>query len=119
MNPWIYLLLAGCCEVGFTTCMKLSANFTRWPWTVAFGVCALASFGLLNKAMSVIPLGTAYAVWVGLGAFGTAIVGMLFFRDPAGTMRLVFLGTLIASIIGLKVVSPHEQAPAPPAPAQP
>lgn len=120
MNPWVYLLLAGLFEVGFTTCMKLSAGFTKWPWIIAFAVCAIASFGLLNKSISVIPLGTAYAVWTGLGAFGTALIGIIFFRDPAGTLRLVFLGTLIASIIGLKFVSATvEHPPAPAATAEP
>ena len=105
MNPWIYLLLAGCFEVGFTTFMKLSNGFSRIPYTVAFAVCAILSFALLNKATTAIPLGTAYAVWTGLGAFGTALVGILFFKDPADTWRLVFLVTLIGSIIGLKFVS--------------
>lgn len=121
MSPWIYLLLAGCFEVGFTTCMKLSEGFTRWPWIIAFAVCAIASFALLNRSISVIPLGTAYAVWTGLGAFGTALVGIFVFRDPAGTWRLVFLGTLIASIIGLKFVSPPVpvERPVREAPARP
>lgn len=102
MNAWIYLLLAGCFEVGFTTFMKLSDGFSKWSYTSAFVVCAAASFGLLNKAVSVIPLGTAYAVWTGIGAAGTTLVGILLFKDPADTWRLVFLTTLIGSIIGLK-----------------
>ena len=102
MNAWIYLLLAGCFEVGFTTFMKLSDGFSKWPHTAAFVVCSIASFGLLNKAVSVIPLGTAYAVWTGMGAAGTAFVGILFFKDPADSWRLVFLSTLIGSIVGLK-----------------
>lgn len=105
MNPWFYLILAGCFEVGFTTFMKLSDGFSKWPYTIAFAICALLSFGLLNKSISVIPLGTAYAVWTGFGAFGTALVGILFFKDPADTWRLVFLSTLILSIIGLKIFS--------------
>lgn len=105
MSPWVYLILAGCFEVGFTTFMKLSDGFSKWPHTVAFVVCAILSFGLLNKSVSVIPLGTAYAVWTGLGAFGTAIIGITFFKDSSDAWRVFFLGTLIVSIIGLKFVS--------------
>lgn len=108
MNPWIYLVLAGSFEIGFTTFMKLSNGFSRIPYTVAFAVCAILSFVLLNKATTAIPLGTAYAVWTGIGAAGTAIVGIAFFKDPAETWRIIFLTTLIGSIVGLKFVSPHK-----------
>lgn len=97
--------MAGCFEVGFTTFMKLSDGFSKWPYTIAFIVCAILSFALLNKAITAIPLGTAYAVWTGLGAFGTAIVGIAIFKDSADAWRVFFLVTLIASIIGLKFVS--------------
>lgn len=105
MTGWIALILAGCLEVGFTTFMKLSAGFTRWPYTVGFVVCAVASFFFLNRATVVVPLGTAYAVWTGIGAFGTAVIGMVFFGDPANALRLLFLAALIGSIIGLKFFS--------------
>ena len=85
--------------------MKLSAGFSKWPYTIAFCACAILSFGLLNKSVTVIPLGTAYAVWTGLGAFGTAIVGIACFKDPSDVLRVFFLVTLIGSIIGLKFVS--------------
>lgn len=103
---WLLLILAGCFEVGFTTCMKLSDGFSRrWP-TIGFLVFAIASFVLLNKATSKgIPLGTAYAVWTGIGAFGTALIGIVFFSDELTAGRLFFLATLIASILGLKLVS--------------
>jgi quaternary ammonium compound-resistance protein SugE len=104
---WLILLLAGICEVGFTTMMKLSENFTRlWP-TIGFAVCAMASFALLSFALKFIPLGTAYAVWTGLGAFGTALIGIWYFGEPSNPMRMVFLFGLIAMIVGLKIVSPH------------
>lgn len=106
MNPWTTLILAGLFEVGFTTFMKLSDGFTKHVFTVSFAVCAIASFALLNKAISQIPMGTAYAVWTGIGAFGTAVVGILFFNDPAAMTRIFFLATLIGSIIGLKFVAP-------------
>lgn len=104
---WLYLIGAGLFEVGFTTCLKLSDNFGEWRWSLAFMVCAAISFGLLSKATVVIPLGTAYAVWTGIGAFGTALIGILFFKDPMTFWRVFFLLLLIASVIGLKFVSAH------------
>jgi quaternary ammonium compound-resistance protein SugE len=105
LNPWFYLLAAGIAEVGFTTFMKLSDGFRRWTFNVCFAVCALASFGLLNLATRNLSLGTAYAIWTGIGAFGTVLVGILFFGDPATFWRLAFLMTLIVSLIGLRFVS--------------
>ncbi len=105
LNPWIYLFVAGCFEMGFTSFMKLSDGFQRWGYNICFAVCALMSFGLLNLSTRDLSLGTAYAVWTGLGAFGTAAIGMLFFKDPTTFWRVTFLTTLIASIIGLKLVS--------------
>lgn len=86
--------------------MKLSEGFSKWPYTVAFAICAILSFVLLNKSVSVIPLGTAYAVWTGIGAFGTAVVGIVFFRDSTDWVRVFFLSTLIFSIMGLKFLAP-------------
>jgi len=102
---WIYLVLAGVMEIGFTTFLKLSDSFTKlWP-SVAFMGCALSSLGLLTLALKSIPLGTAYAVWTGIGAFGTALVGIMFYGDPYDAYRLFFLALLIVSIIGLRLVS--------------
>ncbi len=104
---WIYLLLAGCFEIGFTTFLKLSQNFTVWRYSIAFALCAMTSFFLLNKAIShQVPLGTAYAIWTGIGAAGTVVVGILFFNEPSDYLRISFLVLLIASIIGLKFVAP-------------
>lgn len=108
MNAWTFLLLAGVFEVGFTTFMKLSQGFTRWNYMVLFGLSAILSFFCLSQAMKTIPLGTAYAVWTGIGAAGTAIIGIVFFKDPASTGRLVFLTMLIGSIVGLKFFSASE-----------
>jgi quaternary ammonium compound-resistance protein SugE len=102
---WGLLLLAGLFEVGFTTCLKLSESFTKPLPSMGFLFCAILSFWLLTKAAETIPLGTAYAVWTGIGAFGTAVIGIYFFDDPSTTLRLVFLVLLIGSIIGLKLVS--------------
>jgi quaternary ammonium compound-resistance protein SugE len=105
LNPWIYLVAAGVFEMGFTTFMKLSNGFQNWGYNVCFAICALLSFGLLNLATRDLSLGTAYAVWTGIGASGTAAVGMLFFKDPTTFWRVTFLTTLIASLVGLKFVS--------------
>ena len=106
--PWIYLVLAGCFECAFTTCLKLSEGLSKLGWSVAFVLLSIVSFALLTLAAQKIPLGTAYAVWTGIGAVGTAIVGIIWFHDPSTFWRLFFLSTLIGSLIGLKLVSPGE-----------
>ncbi|MEZ5990582.1 MAG: multidrug efflux SMR transporter [Planctomycetota bacterium] len=102
---WIWLLVAGMFEVGFTTCLKLSEGFSRPWWTVGFVATSAVSFVTLTIAIKTIPLGTAYAIWTGIGAFGTAMVGILAFGETTTALRLLFLGLLIASIVGLKLVS--------------
>jgi len=104
---WLLLVGAGLFEIGFTTCMKMKQETGNYWWDAAFFVCAIISFGLLSAAIKTIPLGTAYAVWTGIGAVGTAVIGMVFFKDPASFWRLFFLFTIIASIVGLKLVSSH------------
>lgn len=105
---WLILIVAGLFEVGFTTCLKLSNNFSDWRWTLGFLICAALSFGCLSKAAQTLPLGTSYAVWTGVGAVGTALVGILFFKESSDFWRLFFIATLIASIIGLKFVSAEQ-----------
>lgn len=105
MSSWFFLILAGFLEVGFTTTMKLSEGFSKPLYTLAFFVLAIFSFVFLTKATATIPMGTAYAVWTGIGAFGTAVIGIVFFKEPATAWRMIFLATLIASVIGLKFVS--------------
>lgn len=105
LNPWVYLFTAGFFEIAFTTFMKLSDGFKNWTFNICFAVCAILSFGLLNLSTQKISLGTAYAVWTGMGAFGTVVVGMVFFKDPVNVWRVAFLTTLIGSIIGVKFVS--------------
>lgn len=102
---WLILILAGCFEIGFTTCMKLSDGFRRPVWSVLFAVSVLSSFALLAVALQTIPVGTAYAVWTGIGAAGTAVVGMLFFGDSARGIRIALLGAVVVSIAGLRMVS--------------
>ena len=105
--PWLYLILAGCFEVACTTMIRYVDGWAR-PWAlVGLVLLGAGSLGLLYKALQGIPIGTAYAVWTGLGAAGTVVVGILFYKEPTEALRLVFLTTLIGSIVGLKLVS-HE-----------
>lgn len=102
---WLYLLGAGMFEVAFATALKLSDGFTRlWP-TLAFLLFSLLSFLLLARAVLVLPIGTAYAAWTGTGAAGTALVGIAFLGESTNALRLFFIATLIASIIGLRLTS--------------
>ncbi|WP_298739895.1 multidrug efflux SMR transporter [uncultured Chitinophaga sp.] len=107
---WIILIIAGLFEVAFTSCLgkaKTSTGTTMYLWYGAFLVSLVASMLLLMKATQTLPLGTAYAVWTGIGAVGTALVGILVFHEPAHFWRLFFITTLIGSIVGLKAVSSH------------
>ena len=107
---WLILILAGLFEVGFTTCLskaKETSGTTSMYWLIAFFISLSLSMYLLYKATQTLPMGTAYAVWTGIGAVGTVIIGILFFKEPATFMRLLFICTLIVSIVGLKFVSSH------------
>lgn len=104
--PWIYLLLAGACEVACTTLYRYTDGLSRlWP-TVAFFAIGFLSLYLLNRAIAGIPLGTAYAVWTGIGAAGTALVGITAYGEPATAVRVLLLAGLVACIVGLKLVAP-------------
>lgn len=105
MSAWVYLILAGVLEVGFASMIKLTENFTKLIPTVIFVAFAISSFYFLTKAVETLPIGTAYAIWTGIGAFGTIVVGIILYNEPASMIRLFFLFTLIASIVGLKLVS--------------
>ena len=107
---WILLIIAGLFEVGFATCLgkaKETSGTESTLWMLGFFVCLAISMVLLYKATQVLPIGTAYAVWTGIGAVGTVLVGILIFKEPATFWRIFFLSTLIGSIIGLKFVSSH------------
>lgn len=107
---WITLIIAGLFEVGFTFCLskaKESTGSEMYAWYTGFAVSLVVSMVLLIKATQTLPIGTAYAVWTGIGAVGTVLLGIFFFREPATAMRLFFITTLIASIVGLKMVSAH------------
>ncbi len=100
---WLLLILGGLFEVGFTTALRFVDNFRNLPWTLAFIVSVTASMGLLQGAARTIPMGTAYAVWGGIGAVGTVLVGMAFFDEPTTTIRLLLILTIVAAIAGLKL----------------
>ena len=102
---WTYLLFAGLFEICFTTFLKLSAGFTKLYPSLFFIIFATLSFWLLTKAMQTIPLGTSYAIWTGIGAFGTALVGIILFSESITFWRVFFILCLIISIIGLKLAS--------------
>lgn len=105
---WILLIIAGFFEMGFATCLgkaKETSGSTAAAWIVGFFVCLSISMYLLYRATQTLPIGTAYAVWTGIGAVGTVIMGIVVFKEPTDFWRLFFITTLIASIIGLKVVS--------------
>ncbi len=103
--PWLILVLAGIFEVGWAIGLKYTEGFTRlWP-TVGTVVSMVISLGLLSLAMKSLPVGTAYAVWVGVGAVGTAILGIVLLGESATAGRLISLALIIAGIVGLKLAT--------------
>jgi quaternary ammonium compound-resistance protein SugE len=105
---WIILIIAGFCEVAFASCLgkaKETIGTEMYLWYGGFLVTMSLSMVLLLKAAQTLPIGTAYAVWTGIGAVGTVLVGILVFKDPANFWRLFFMSTLIISIVGIKFVS--------------
>lgn len=105
---WILLIIAGLFEVAFAACLgkaKESTGIETTYWYLGFLICLGISMVLLVRVTQQLPIGTAYAVWTGIGAVGTVLVGILFFKEPATFWRLFFITTLIVSIVGLKVVS--------------
>ena len=106
MKPWIILLVAAALEVGWAIGLKYTAGFTRlWPSVATIAAMGLSMY-LLAVAARTLPMGTAYAVWTGIGAVGTAALGMLLFSEPANAGRLICIGLIICSVAGLKVFSP-------------
>ena len=104
--PWILLLVAGLLEVAWAIGLKYTEGFTR-PWPTVGTVAAMvASVGLLGLAMRSLPVGTAYAVWTGIGAVGTVILGIALFGEPSNAARLACVALIVAGIIGLKLVTP-------------
>jgi quaternary ammonium compound-resistance protein SugE len=104
---WILLITAGVFETGFAVMLKQSDGFTKVVPTILFAVFALASFGLLNLALRDLPVGTAYAVWTGIGAAGPATVGILALGEPAGALRIMCICLIVIGAIGLQAVESH------------
>ena len=102
---WFFLILGGLFEVGFTTSLRFAEGFRNLPWTGAFLVSVTLSMVLLEYGARTIPMGTAYAVWTGIGAVGTVVVGMVFFDEPTTTIRLLLILTIVAAIAGLKLTA--------------
>ncbi|TCC98121.1 multidrug efflux SMR transporter [Pedobacter frigidisoli] len=105
---WLLLLIAGLFEIGFTPCLgkaQQAIGTAFYLWIGGFVLFIVLSLSLLYKATQTLPLGTAYAVWTGIGAVGTVIIGMVFLKEPVSFWRLFFIFTLISSIIGLKFIS--------------
>ena len=104
---WLILLAAGLLEVGWAVGLKYTEGFTRPLPTVLTVLAMLASIGLLGLALKSLPLGTAYAVWTGIGTLGTALLGMVLFGEVASAARLACIALIVAGIVGLKLVSPR------------
>ena len=103
--PWLWLIVGGLFEVGFTTSLRYVDAFRNLPWTLAFLASVAVSMVLLEVASRAIPMGTAYAVWGGIGAVGTVVVGILWFHEPATTIRLLLIFAIVAAIGGLRMTA--------------
>lgn len=104
---WFVLLLAGLFEIGWAVGLKYTQGFSRlWP-TLGTVASMVVSLGLLGVALRTLPLGTAYAVWTGVGTVGTALLGVVLFHEPADAARLACIGLIVAGIAGLKLLTPH------------
>jgi len=102
---WFWLIVGGLFEIGFTTSLRFVDGFRNLPWTIAFLVSVAISMGLLEVASRQIPMGTAYAVWGGIGAVGTVLVGIAFFNEPAALVRMLLILAIVAAIAGLRLTA--------------
>jgi quaternary ammonium compound-resistance protein SugE len=102
---WLFLLAAGLCEIAWAIGLKYTEGFSRFLPTIGTVVAMAASIGLLGLALKSLPVGTAYAVWTGIGAVGTAALGIYLFNEPATLLRLACIGFILLGIIGLKITS--------------
>ncbi|HZU52035.1 MAG TPA: multidrug efflux SMR transporter [Sphingomicrobium sp.] len=102
---WLWLIVGGCFEVGFTTSLRFVEGFTNFAWTLAFLASVALSMSLLELASRTIPMGTAYAVWGGIGAVGTVLVGMIWFDEPASPVRIALILLIVAAIAALRLTA--------------
>jgi quaternary ammonium compound-resistance protein SugE len=100
---WLMLVAAGLLEIGFAVALARSDGFSKLLPTLVFAACAAASFTLLNLALKELPVGTAYAVWTGIGAAGTALVGIAFLGEPGDVARIACIGLIVAAVVGLQL----------------
>jgi quaternary ammonium compound-resistance protein SugE len=101
---WLWLIIGGLFEIGFTTSLRFVDGFRNIPWTIAFLVSVAISMALLELASRTIPMGTAYVVWGGIGAVGTVLVGLAWFGEPMSTMRMLLILVIVVAIAGLRLV---------------
>lgn len=104
---WFYLIIAGLLEVAWAIGLKYSEGFTRLGPSIATVAAMIASFALLGLALRTLPLGTAYAIWTGIGTAGTVLLGMVLFSEPAEPLRLGCIALILSGVVGLRVLSPH------------
>ncbi len=102
---WVLVIVAGLFEIGMAVFLKQSEGFTRLSASLAFGVCSLVSFSLLATALKDLPVGTAYAVWTGIGAAGTAMLGIALLGESASLLRVASIALIVAGVVGLKVAT--------------
>lgn len=105
MISWLFLLFGGLCEVGFVTMMKLSDGFRKLKFLLLTILFTVLSFYSLSYSLKDIPIGTGYAVWAGIGAVGSFLVGMIYFKESKGIMKLIFMSMVIIGIVGLKLAT--------------
>ncbi|MCA0900023.1 MULTISPECIES: quaternary ammonium compound efflux SMR transporter SugE [Microbulbifer] len=105
-NPWFFLVIAGLLEVGWAIGLKYTEGFSKLMPSVLTAIAMIASFYFLSQALKTIPVGTGYAVWTGIGAVGTAILGIILFAESTALPRLLCIGLIVAGIAGLKLFSP-------------
>jgi quaternary ammonium compound-resistance protein SugE len=103
---WVWLIAGGLFEVGFTTCLRQADAFRHLGWTLGFVTCVSLSMLLLGWATRTIPMGTAYAVWTGVGALGTVLIGIIWYGEPATPLRLLLILGAVSCIAGLKLLAP-------------
>ncbi len=104
---WLFLIIAGACEVGWAIGLKYSQGFTKLVPSILTVSGMIASFYFLSLTLKELPLGTTYAIWTGIGTVGTVILGIILFKEPIDAIRLICIGFIVTGIIGLKLVSPH------------
>ncbi len=104
---WLFLVVAGVCEMGWALGLKYSQGFSKLVPSILTVLGMITSFYFLSLALKELPLGTAYAIWTGIGTVGTVILGIMLFKEPIDTARLICIGFIVAGIVGLKCLSPH------------